>query len=118
MSRFQNRANNHLFKKKQSINKISIEEIIEPEPEPIMESESIQEVSLVIEAVIQEPVTTEPIILLEEIYSEPDTKEEVKLEENPIQTELKKRKSRELFQVLVQEVILNKKKENIKGWNV
>lgn len=130
MSRFQSKSNNNLFRKK-PINRIVEElpikqeeelvivsqeeqiEVVEEMPVQMVEEIQVQAVEEVINIVEQQ----EPIILLEEIYKEVnEPKEEIKLEENPIQIELKKRRSKERFQLLVQEVILNKKKQNIDGW--
>jgi hypothetical protein len=123
MSRFQNKSNNNLFRKK-SINRIQKDEpvleelVIVSQEVPV---KAVEEVINIVEQQQQQQQQEEPIILLEEIYEEVNVnepKEEIKLEENPIQIELKKRRSKERFQLLVQEVILNKKKQNIEGWIV
>lgn len=130
MSRFSSTSNRNIFFiKSKSVNII-------PQPKPIIEEVvlieqpviSKEEVSISVEEVsIDEPIQVEqveqieiiePEIKLEEIYKTDEITEETKLVDNPQQVELKKRKSKERFKLLVDEIILNKRKESINGWNV
>lgn len=133
MSRFSNTSNRNLFmkKKSKSVNILPIEEpiielpIIEEQPviipEPIIIQEELSVISvdevISLEDIIVEIV--EPEIKLEEIYQNNQViEEEIKPVENPQQIELKKRRSKERFKLLVDEIMLNKRKESINGWNI
>lgn len=72
---------------------IVVEPPVEPIVEPIMEEKKIESPEIV------EPVT------------------ESTKEENSVR-ELKRQKSRELFLITVQQILLNKRKKKVEGWNV
>lgn len=116
MSRFSHLNANKTFfvKKKQNIINIVNPEPIQPvEPvEPIIDNKPISDDDKP-EPKLEETSNTIPI--LEDIYKDP---EEPKEQINPIQIELKRQKSKQLFQLLVEQIVLNKKKEKIQGWNV
>lgn len=119
MSRFSAVNNSNLFLKKKS-KSVSVLPIVENVIEEII----IEEPQAIPDEIINVEITSEPIqevqeinIPIEEIYHE-NKEEEVKEEINPIQIEMKKRKSKEKFRLLVEEIILNRKKELIDGWSV
>jgi len=122
MSRFSAVNNSNLFLKKKS-KSVSVLPIVENViVENVIEEIIIEEPQAIPDEIINVEITSEPIqevqeinIPIEEIYHE-NKEEEVKEEINPIQTEMKKRKSKEKFRLLVEEIILNRKKELIDGW--
>jgi len=85
-------------------------QIIKPKTETII-------VEPIVEPIIEPPIV-EPIIEpdLPEITEIYPTQQPIEITENPQIAELKRRRSREKFQLLVQQIILNKKKQEIDGW--
>lgn len=136
MSRFSVNANNKQFFmiRRKSANVLNVPEPVLEQPivelivEPTIESTIVEEppaIQLVIEeppaiqSVIEEPTIQEPEIKLEEIYQNNETSNDVITPvENPQQIQLQKRKSKEKFKLLVEQIMLNKKKEIVDGWTV
>jgi len=102
MSRFTKKSNLPNLKRINSTkNKVSM--LIEMNEPQIIES-------LICQVPIQE-VEAEPIIKPFEI-------EVVPKEDESKRIELKRKRSRELFQITVQQILLNKRKEKIDGWEI
>lgn len=91
-------------------------QIIKPKTETIIEPPIVEPIvePPIVELIIEpEPIKEPDLPEITEIYP---TQQPIEITENPQIAELKRRRSREKFQLLVQQIILNKKKQEIDGW--